>query len=67
VEGVPDDVLENVVARAIAGGNVKFARGHGTVDGPGWRATVTRFEPRTRAKRHPRPWLILDVEATKGT
>ena len=63
---LPDLVVENEVAQAIAAGNVKFARGHGTVEGPGWRAVVTRTEPRTRARRHPRPWLVLDIEPTKG-
>jgi hypothetical protein len=63
-ELLPDVVIENEVAQAIAAGNVKFARGHGTVEGHGWRAAVTRTEPRARVNRHPRPWLVLDIERT---
>jgi hypothetical protein len=35
-------VLENEVSDAILAGRVQFARGHGTVDGGEWTATVCR-------------------------
>jgi hypothetical protein len=63
---VPGVVIENAVAAAILRGDVQLARRHGTVRGDGWRATVTRCEPRTRAKKHPRPWLVTDIEQTRG-
>jgi len=38
---------------------VKFGRGHGTVTGDGWQASVRRTSPRVRTRRKPRPWLVL--------
>jgi hypothetical protein len=56
-------VLENAVTREIVAGHIRFANGHGSVSGRGWQASVCRCEPRNRIRKHPRPWLIVEVRA----
>jgi len=64
---VPGEIIENLVSHAIVAGDVRFGNGHGTVTGDRWRASVRRSEPRVRARKHPRAWLVLAVEAAPTT
>ena len=57
-----DGCVENLIARAIFEGRVRFARGVALIDGDGWQATAVRTEGVLRPR--PRAWRVTAITRT---